>query len=54
MKVKMIPLVISVLGTIPKTLHKQLEELEINIAIEQIQTIVLLNTARILRKVLEI
>ena len=54
MKVKTIPIVIGALGTIPKTLHKQLEQIETNIAFEQMQTTVLLNTARTLRKVLEI
>ena len=54
MKVKTIPIVIGALGIISKTLHKQLEQIETNIAFEQMQTTVLLNTARILRKVLEI
>ena len=54
MKAKVIPIVIGALGTIPKTLQKQLEQIESGIAINQMQTTVLLNTARILRKVLEI
>ena len=54
MKAKIIPIVIGALGTIPKTLQKQLEQIESSIAINQMQTTVLLNTARILRKVLEI
>ena len=54
MKAKIIPIVIGALGTIPKTLQKQLEQIESSIAINQMQTPVLLNTARILRKVLEI
>ena len=52
MKAKIIPIVIGALGTIPKTLQKQLEQIESNIAINQMQTTVLLSTARILRKVL--
>ena len=54
MKAKIIPIVIGALGTIPKTLQKQLDQIESSIAINQMQTTVLLNTARILRKVLEI
>ena len=54
MKMKIIPTAIGALGTIPKTLHKQLRRIETNIAIEQMQTTVLLNKARILRNVLEI
>ena len=54
MKVKATPVVIGAFGTIRKTLEKQLEQIESNIAINQMQTTVLLNTATILRKVLEI
>ena len=40
MKAKIIPIVIGALGTIPKTLQKQLEQIESGIAINQIQTTV--------------
>ena len=54
MKAKVIPIIIGALVTIPKTLQNQLEQIESNISINQMQTTVLLNTARIPRKVLEI
>ena len=51
MKVKIIPIAIGALGTVPKTLQKKLEQTESDIAISQAA---LFNTARILGKVLEI
>ena len=51
MKVTMIPIVVGVLGMIPKGLEKRLEAIEIRGRIESIQTTTLL--ARILRRVLE-
>ena len=45
----MIPIVIGVLGTIPKDLVKGLEDLEIGRRAETVQSIVLLRSARILR-----
>ena len=48
-----IPIVIGALGTIPKRLIKGFEDLEIRGQIETIQTIALLRSARILRRVLE-
>ena len=53
MKVTIIPIVIDAFGTVTKGLLKGLEELEIRGRVETIQTITLLRTARILRRVLE-
>ena len=53
MKVKVVPIVIGALETIPKALEKNLGELEIRGRIETIQTTALLGSARILRRVLE-
>ena len=53
MKMTVIPIVISALGTIPKGLVKRLKMLEIRGRVETIQTTVLLRSARILRRVLE-
>ena len=53
MKVTVIPIVISVLGKIPKGLVRWVEELKIRGRAVIIQTIALLRSARILRKVLE-
>ena len=53
MRVKVIPIVIGALGTIPKGLEKSLDELEIRGRIETIQTTALLRSAGILRRVLE-
>ena len=53
MKVTVIPVVVGVLGTIPKGLVKGLEDLEIRGQVETIQTTALLRLARILRRVLE-
>ena len=54
MKVTMIPVVNSALGTIPKGLVKWVEELEIGGRAETSQTTALLRSARILRRVPEI
>ena len=54
LKVSIVPIVIGALGTIPKTLKQRLKELGVNIKPDQFQTSALLNSARILRKVLEI
>ena len=54
MKVMIIPIVISALGTVTEGLIKGLEDLEITGRVETIQTIALLRLARILRSVLEI
>ena len=53
MKVTIVPVVISVLGTIIKGLLKGLEDLEVDRRVETIQMTALLRTARILRRVLE-
>ena len=53
MKVTIVPIVISALGTITKGLLKGLEDLEVGGRAETIQTTELLRTARILRRVLE-
>ena len=52
-KVTIVPIVIGALGTITKRLLKGLEDLEIRRQVETIQTLALLRTARILRRVLE-
>ena len=53
-KVKIIPIVIGVLGTVPTLLESRIKDIGISIKAAQIQKTVLLGTARILRKVLEI
>ena len=53
-KVKIIPLVVGSLGAIPKQLGNRLKETGIKAETGQVQKTVLLGTARILRKVLEI
>ena len=53
-KVKMIPLVVGSLGAIPKQFGNRLKEIGITVGTAQVQKTVLLGTARILRKVLEI
>ena len=50
---RMIPVVINVLWTVPKVFEKQLEELEIRGLTETIQTTPLIKLVRILRRVLE-
>ena len=53
MKVMVIPIEISVVGTVTKGLIQGLEELEVRGRVETIQTIALLRSARILRRGLE-
>ena len=53
MKVTIVPIVISALGTITKGLLKGLEDLEVGGQVETIQTTALLRTTRILRRVLQ-
>ena len=53
MKVTIVPIVISALGTITKGLLKGLEDLEVGGRVETIQMTALLRTARILRRVME-
>ena len=53
-RVKIIPLVVGSLGAIPKQFSNRLKETRITAEIGQVQKTVLLGTARILRKVLEI
>ena len=53
-KVKIVPLVVGSLGAIPKAFGNRLKEIGITVGTAQIQKTVLLGTARILRKVLEI
>ena len=53
MKVTIVPIVISALGTVTKGLLKGLEDLEIGGQVETIQTTALRRTTRILRRVLE-
>ena len=53
-KVKIIPLVVGSLGAIPKQVGNGLKQIGITAGTAQVQKIVLLGTARILRKVLEI
>ena len=54
MRVKIIPLVVGSLGAIPKQFGNRLKETGITAEIGQVQKTVLLGTARILRKLLEI
>ena len=49
----MIPTVISVLGTVPESMERRMEELEIGGGIETIKTSALFRLARILRRVLK-
>ena len=53
-KVKTIPLVVGSLGAIPKQVGNRLKQIGITVGAAQVQKTVLLGTARILRKVLEI
>ena len=53
LKISIVPIVIGALGTIPKSLEKHLNELNVEVNISQWQTTVLLNSGRIVRKVLE-
>ena len=54
MKLTFIPIVIGALGKVIEGLLKGLEDLEIRGQVETIQTITLLRSARIVRRVLEI
>ena len=51
---KMIPLVVGSLGSIPKQFGNRLKQIGITVGTAQVQKTVLLGTAGILRKVLEI
>ena len=53
-KVRIIPLVVGSLGAIPKQFGNRLKQIGITVGTRQVQKTVLLGTARILRKVLEI
>ena len=53
-KVKIIPLVVGSLGAIPIQFGNRLKQIGITVGTAQVQKTVLLGTARILRKVLEI
>ena len=53
-RVKIIPVVIGALGTIPNDLEERINKMGISLKTAQIQMSVLLGTARILRNVLEI
>ena len=53
-KVKILPLVVGSLGAIPKQFGNRLKQISITVGTAQVQKTVLLGTARILRKVLEI
>ena len=53
-RVKVIPIIIGALGTTPKLLRKRLEGIGIEMKIVELQKSVILYSARILRKVLEI
>ena len=53
MKGTIIPIVIGAFGTVTKGLLKELEDLEVGGRVETIQTIALLRTARVLKRVLE-
>ena len=53
-KLKIIPLVVGSLGAIPKQFDNRLKQIGITVGTAQVQKTVLLGTARILRKLLEI
>ena len=53
-KVKIITLVVGSLGATPKQFGNRLKEIGITVGTAQVQKTVLLGTARILKKVLEI
>ena len=53
-RVKIIPLVVGSLGAIPKQFSNRLKEIGVTAEIGQVQKTVLLGTARMLRKVLQI
>ena len=52
-RIKVIPIVVGALGTIPLRLKENLRTIGVDTSIELIQRSVLLGSARILRKVLE-
>ncbi len=54
MKVTVIPIVIGALGTAPKRMKKRWEDIGIETRVTELQKTVILHSARILRKVLEI
>ena len=54
MKIVVILIVIGALGTTPKALPKRLKDIGIKSNVVELQKSVILNTARILRKVLEV
>ena len=54
METMVIPIVIGTFGTVPKDLKRRLENIGIQTKIDELQKSVILNTARILRKVLEV
>ena len=54
MKTEIVPVVIGALGSMPKDLGHWLEVLEIKPRINDLQKSVILHSARILRKVLEV
>ena len=54
MKIVVIPLVIGALGTTPKTLPKRLKDIGIVTKVNELQKTVILQTAMILRKLLEV
>ena len=51
-KISIVPIVIGALGTIPRSLEKHVDKLNAEVNISQMQIIVLLSSARIIRKVL--
>ena len=53
LKTLIVPIVIGALETIPKSLEKHPNELNLQVNISQMQTTVLLNNAKIIRKVME-
>ena len=54
MKTMVIPIVIGTFETVPKDLKRSLENIGTETKIDELQKSVILNTARILRKVLEV
>ena len=54
MKTMVIPIVIRTFGTVPKDLKRRLEHIGIETKTDELRKSVILNTARILRKVLEV
>ena len=54
MKVKVIPIIIGTLGTTPRQVKKRLEVIRIETGVKELKKTVIIHSARILRKVLEI